>query len=193
MAEGEEYDGATPRELVVEACRRDNVDLLIETLGTISKDKSTQEVADFMNNVKDSLGNHALHIAAQYGANEVLDELLNVEGLEVDPVNRLDGDTPLHVSIRYANEKALDLGQHMADLLCEAGADPRVRNKGGQKAVMMVSTAPDFEGLRDILRKAEYAYAEDLVRGPQKHGGMVNGDLDLDDGEGVGSASDSDG
>jgi hypothetical protein len=60
--------GATPRELVVEACRRDNVDLLIETLGTISKDKSTQEVADFMNNVKDSLGNHALHIAAQYGA-----------------------------------------------------------------------------------------------------------------------------
>jgi hypothetical protein len=81
----------------------------------------------------------------------------------------------------------------MADLLCEAGADPRVRNKGGQKAVMMVSTAPDFEGLRDILRKAEYVYAEDLVRGPQKHGGMVNGDLDLDDGEGVGSASDSDG
>ena len=57
---------------------------------------------------------------------------------------------------------------------------------------MMVNTGPDYEELRDILRKAEYAYQEDLVGQDDgtAHGSMLNGFLDVDEG-GNGSASDS--
>jgi hypothetical protein len=95
----------------------------------------------------------------------------------------MDGDTPLHAAIRYATEKSTDLGTHMADLLCDAGADPRVRNKGGQKPIIMVTGGAEFEELRDLLRKAEYAYAEGIVEEED-----VNG---VEGGSGSGSESDN--
>ncbi|EAU36286.1 conserved hypothetical protein [Aspergillus terreus NIH2624] len=60
-------DGASPRELVVEACRRDQPHLIQQVLETM-EDKSNEEVAEFFNSVTDSMGNHALHICAQYGS-----------------------------------------------------------------------------------------------------------------------------
>jgi hypothetical protein len=59
---------------------------------------------------------------------EVLDLLLDQEGLEVDPLDRLEGDTPLHKAVRFVNELSKndwEAGLSVVELLTDAGADPR--------------------------------------------------------------------
>lgn len=54
--------------------------------------------------------------------------LLDQEGLEVDPLDRMERDTPLHKSVRYVNgmDKAdWEDGKAIVELLLDAGADPR--------------------------------------------------------------------
>lgn len=62
-----DLQGASPRELVVEACRRDQPHLIEQVLDSMNE-KSNEEVAQFFNGVTDALGNHALHICALYGS-----------------------------------------------------------------------------------------------------------------------------
>ena len=59
--------GASPRELVVEACRRDQPHLIEQVLEGMNE-KTNEEVAQFFNGVTDALGNHALHSCALYGS-----------------------------------------------------------------------------------------------------------------------------
>ncbi len=62
-------------------------------------------------------------------ADEVVDTLLDQEGLEVDPLDRLEGDTPLHKAVRFVNGLAKgewEDGKAMVELLLDAGADPRL-------------------------------------------------------------------
>jgi uncharacterized protein len=59
---------------------------------------------------------------------EVLDHLLDQEGLEVDPIDRMDGDTPLHKAVRFTNNLSKsdkEAGASFVELLIDAGADPR--------------------------------------------------------------------
>ena len=59
---------------------------------------------------------------------DVLDTMLDQEGLEVDPVDRLERDTPLHKAVRFVNELAKtewEAGGSIVELLLDAGADPR--------------------------------------------------------------------
>ena len=61
-------------------------------------------------------------------ADEVLDLLLDQEGLEVDPIDRLEADTPLHKAVRFVNGLAKsewEAGASLVELLLDAGADPR--------------------------------------------------------------------
>jgi hypothetical protein len=66
--------GASPRELVLEACRRNNTELLEETLKDLgaaaskSGKKPEDHVADVLNNARDGVGNGCLHVAATYGS-----------------------------------------------------------------------------------------------------------------------------
>lgn len=117
--------GASNRELLLEACRRNNTDLLASILSSY---KSSDELASFLNTATDALGCGALHIAAQYGAYEVLDMLLDQEGVEIDGEERRDGDTCLHKAVRFVN--GLDRGdwdeaKAVVDILIDAGCDPR--------------------------------------------------------------------
>ena len=64
--------GASPKEQIIEACRRDNVDLFQEVLEGL-KDKSKQQKAAFFNDVVDTMGNHLLNICANYGSCTVQD------------------------------------------------------------------------------------------------------------------------
>lgn len=62
------------------------------------------------------------------GTDEVVDMLLDQEGLEVDPLDRLEGDTPLHKAVRFINGLSKgdwENAKAMAELLLDAGADPR--------------------------------------------------------------------
>ena len=63
------YKGASPREIVVEACRRDQPHLLEEVINDMG-DKSAAQIAEFFNGVTDVMGNYCLHICALYGSCE---------------------------------------------------------------------------------------------------------------------------
>ncbi|KAL4811494.1 hypothetical protein BDV18DRAFT_10148 [Aspergillus unguis] len=169
-------EGASPRELVVEACRRDQPHLIEQVLETF-EGKSNEEVAEFFNGVQDSMGNYALHICAQYGSYDTMDSLFDIQYFECDPLTRLDNDTPLHVAVRFANEKDAALGTELIQMMCEAGCDPRVRNKHNLKPADLVYNNQE---IKSTLQKAEYVLAE----------GLRNDDIANDD-EGAGSASDS--
>ncbi|KAI9856216.1 MAG: hypothetical protein M1824_005525 [Vezdaea acicularis] len=178
-------EGASPAEQVFEACRRNNTELLQEIITKIhtSSDKKSAhaKVAQFLNSVTDALGNHCLHLAASSGSYEVLDILLDQEGLEVDPIDRMERDTPLHKSVRFVNELSKtqwESGKTIVELLLDAGADPRTRNKAKLKAIELVD--PRNIDLKSTLQKAEITLmaGDDVVH--------------EDDDEGpTGSASDS--
>ncbi|USP78462.1 hypothetical protein yc1106_05736 [Curvularia clavata] len=182
-----QLQGASPRELVLEACRRNNTELLEETLGelnaaaTKSGKKPADYVADILNNARDGLGNGCLHIAATYGSFEVIDMLLDQEGLEIDEIDRMEQDTPLHKAVRYVNSLEKDVwphGQSIVAMLLDAGCDPRIRNKAKLKPVELVD--PRNTELRSLLQKGEFAM-------------QAGGDIVEDDDDGpAGSASDSD-
>lgn len=54
--------------------------------------------------------------------------LLDQEGVEVDPLDRLEKDTPLHKAVRFVNGMAKEdweAAASIVELLLDAGADPR--------------------------------------------------------------------
>jgi ankyrin repeat protein len=108
--------------LLFASCRQHNVDLLREAL---SAQKSPEQIGTFINAARDPLGNTALHVASLRGSYECLDVLLDQEGVEVDPVNRMEGDTPLHSAARLSAEGDEEGAQAVVEMLLEAGADPR--------------------------------------------------------------------
>ena len=57
--------GASPRELLLEACRRNNTDLLNEV---ISSQPSKEKTADLLNDARDGVGNYCLHVAVSFGS-----------------------------------------------------------------------------------------------------------------------------
>ena len=54
--------GASPRELLLEACRRDNTALLHEVLA------ANAPAAELLNTARDGIGNYCLHVAASHGS-----------------------------------------------------------------------------------------------------------------------------
>lgn len=88
-----------------------------------------------------------------------MDALFDIQYFECDPLTRLDKDTPLHTAVRYANEKDAELGEAMIKMMCEAGCDPRVRNKHGQKPAELVYNNQE---IKSTLQQAEYIMAEGL-------------------------------
>ncbi|KAF3917172.1 hypothetical protein ABW20_dc0102436 [Dactylellina cionopaga] len=178
-----EEQGASPKEILFEACRVNNVELLNEIL------ESDACTAEFLNESRNALGEMALHVAVKYGNYEILDTLLDTDGLEVDPENFMDKETPLHVAAKYTGTDA-DIGAHMVDLLVDAGADPRLKNSGQQKPVDLVD--PSCEEVRDSLKKAEVTYTiqAEIQRETALHHAQAGHDID-DDEAGSGPASDS--
>jgi len=180
-------EGASPRELILEACRRNNTSLLEETLVDLTSaskkagKKPVEFVADVLNKSCDGLGNGCLHIAATYGSYDVLDILLDQEGIEIDEIDRMERDTPLHKAVRYVNtlsKSEWPSGHPIVEILLDAGCDPRIRNKAKLKPLELVD--PRNTELRGILQKGEFA--------------MTAGDdvVQEDDDDPTGSASDSD-
>jgi ankyrin repeat protein len=113
-------------ELLFASCRQHNVDLLQETFSHLKDLKDPLSIGEFINKSRDPLGNTALHIAALRGSLDCLDLLLDQEGVEVDPKNRMEGDTPLHSAARLSTEEGAEgEAEAIISMLLEAGADPR--------------------------------------------------------------------
>ncbi|KAK4229978.1 hypothetical protein QBC38DRAFT_441447 [Podospora fimiseda] len=152
----EQHEGASPSELLIEACRRDNPDLLSQTLSQSFPDPSSR--ASALNNTKTVMGNHLYHEAALRGNYDVIDFLLDQDDFECDPINRLEGDTPLHSAIRWINSEPAEqreFGNALVEMMLEAGSNPRIKNKGGLTPLQLVD--PRNEALKELIRKHEYA------------------------------------
>lgn len=108
-----------------------------------------------------------------------MNELLDVEFLECDPLTRRDKDTPIHSAVRFATEKDSALGQAMVEMLIDAGGDPRTRN--GANNTPMDLCDKNNEELVQVLRQGIYILNE----------GLQNGNA-ADDDDHDGPASDSD-
>jgi ankyrin repeat protein len=172
-------EGATPRELLIESSRRNNTTLLADLLASPPLNSNSAAIAKFLNTTTDALGASALHIAAQYGSYEVLDTILDQEGVEIDGQEKREGDTALHKAVRYANESSAGgRGREVVEILVDAGCDPRIRNKGKLRPIDLVD--PRNTELRNVLQKAEMAMmaGDDVV------------DEDEDEPDGPGSESD---
>ncbi|KAL2016832.1 hypothetical protein VTK56DRAFT_2955 [Thermocarpiscus australiensis] len=155
-ANEEEQEGASTSELLIEACRRNNTDLLAEVLASLPQDE--EEIARVLNTTTTVLGNHLYHEAAARGHYEVIDMLLDQPGFECDPVSRAEGDTPLHAAVRWINgepEAQREFGNALVEMMLEAGSNPRVKNKGGLTPLQLVD--PRNKGLRELIEKHMYA------------------------------------
>ncbi|KAL8295901.1 hypothetical protein RB600_001408 [Gaeumannomyces tritici] len=151
----EVHEGASVQERLIEACRRNNVDLLTEVIEETNDD---DKMADLLNNTRTVMGNHLYHEAASQGNYEIIDMLLDQHGFECDPVNRVEGDTPLHTAIRWINSEPpaqREFGAALVEMMLEAGSNTRVRNKGGLTPLQLVD--PSNPALKEAIRKHEYA------------------------------------
>jgi hypothetical protein len=84
--------------------------------------------------------------------------LLDQPNFECDPINRVEGDTPLHSAIRWINSEPpeqRDFGNALVSMMLEAGSNTRVKNKAKLTAYQLVD--PRNAGLRDLIQKQEYA------------------------------------
>merc|ERR1711977_385864 len=190
----QEHEGASVGEILIEAARRNNTDLLKETIDSIGDE---DKVAKILNETKTVLGNYIYHEAALRGNYEIIDMLLDQPGFECDPISRIEQDTPLHSAISYLNSLTESspltpaISQFSTELIAmmiEAGSDPRLRNKANLTPYQLVD--PRNEKLRAQLQDAvdvvqnQGDYIEDV-----EEGGYDGADGVDDD---AGSASDSD-
>ncbi|GJN67593.1 hypothetical protein PLIIFM63780_005036 [Purpureocillium lilacinum] len=154
MAADEEHEGASIKEQLIAACRGNNTDLLTELLDG----KPDDEITSLLNRTTTVMGNHLYHEAASRGNYEVIDLLLDQPAFECDPVNRLEGDTPLHSAIRWLNAEPpaqRPFGLALVSMMLEAGSSPRARNRARLTPAQLVD--PSNQELRDLIRQHEYA------------------------------------
>ncbi|KAK0387834.1 hypothetical protein NLU13_4079 [Sarocladium strictum] len=153
MAE-EEHEGASVKEILIEACRRNNTDLLSETLKPLSE----SEITKVLNETTTVMGNHLYHEAASRGNYEIIDLLLDQPNFECDPLTRQDGDTPLHTAIRWLNSEPpaqREFGLALVEMMLEAGSNPRVRNRARLTPAQLVD--PTNKEMKDLFAKYEFA------------------------------------
>ncbi|KAI0673856.1 ankyrin [Trametes maxima] len=161
-------DGASNNERLLAAARSDNEDMLLEVF----------EEGKFDINAQDGLGNTALHYAASNGYLDILEHLLEYDGCDVDPQNRIEKATPLHLALRIEDA---DLRKAVFESLLDAGADTRIKDKNGETPIDLIP--PEDTEIRALVRKsqAQASISRDDVA-----------DDDEDDGEYSGSGSGSD-
>ncbi|KAM5539958.1 hypothetical protein V8D89_006461 [Ganoderma adspersum] len=158
-------DGASNNERLLAAARSDNEDMLLEVF----------QEGNFDINAQDGLGNTALHYAASNGYLEIMEHILEHEDCDVDPLNRIEKATPLHLAVRL--EDAEHRAAVVASLL-DAGADTKIKDKNGELAISFVPD--DDTATRQLFRKAN---AQSSI----SHGDIANDDDDDEEGSGSGS------
>ncbi|KAF9443743.1 ankyrin [Macrolepiota fuliginosa MF-IS2] len=158
-------DGATPEERLLAAARDDNEEALLEAI---------DDDADI--NCQDGAGNTPLHLAVKHESYEVLEHILSHDNCDVDPANKLTGETPLHYAIKL--DLGSDLRRPIIESLLDAGADITIKDKEGD-TVLNILPSGDTETLA-------------LIRKAQAQGAISQSDIaDDDDDDEVDSGSES--
>ncbi|CAG8770853.1 35132_t:CDS:2, partial [Racocetra persica] len=135
-------------ELLLMAAKQDSEDILEDIF-------SQPDSYDI--NYSDSVGNTALHYAAQRGSLAAVDLLLQQEDINIDAQNRLELETPLHMAVKYTDDPSVAF--EIVQLLVNNGADPRIQNKNKQRPIQLVDS--NNQELRNLLQKATLALQMD--------------------------------
>ncbi|KAJ6606795.1 ankyrin repeat-containing domain protein [Mycena sp. CBHHK59/15] len=165
----ESVAGASNNERLLAAARADNEEMLLEVF----------EQGGFDINFQDGIGNTALHNAVLHGSPDVLEHILSHEGCDVDPINRTEKATPLHLALRLEDP---ELRLHIVESLLDAGADTSIKDKNGD-TVLDTLSADDTE-IRVLIRKAR-------VQASLSADDVANDDDEEDEAAGSGSGSGS--
>ncbi|UNI24052.1 hypothetical protein JDV02_009831 [Purpureocillium takamizusanense] len=170
MTADEEHEGASIKEQLIAACRGNNTDLLTELLDG----KPDDEITSLLNSTTTVMGNYLYHEAASRGNYEIIDLLLDQPAFECDPVNRLEGDTPLHSAIRWLNAEPpaqRPFGLALVSMMLEAGSSPRARNRARLTPAQLVD--PANVQLKELIHQHEYASqnAGDFAHVVESNGG----------------------
>ncbi|QPG75867.1 hypothetical protein FOA43_003253 [Brettanomyces nanus] len=150
--------GASSEEQIIEAARRNNMDLF-NSVEADYRDKP-QEFIGVINEARDATGDSALHLCCKYGCYEVMDVILDFQGINLEPKNPMTGDTPMHYAAYYSFQEP-DYALFLIEQLIEIGADPTVKNNDGLKPVDIVGGSN--EKLKKALQSAEYAMSAQLA------------------------------
>ncbi|KZT27502.1 ankyrin [Neolentinus lepideus HHB14362 ss-1] len=158
--------GASNNERLLAAARDDNEDMLLEVF----------DEGGFDINFQDGLGNTALHYAASHASFDVLEHILSHEDCDVDPVNRLEKATPLHLAVRIEDP---EVRKAVVESLLEAGADVTIKDKNGDTVADLLN--PGDTEIKTLIRKAQ---AQNSVSRDD-----IASDDEGEEGEGSGSGS----
>lgn len=114
---------------------------------------------------KTGKANHAQIHTTQ--TDDAIDFLFSQDGLECDPINRVEGDTPVHSAIRWTSQQTdaedRQLGAALVEMMLSDGASTRIRNKQRRTPLQLVEVVDKGnEALKEIIRRQEY---EELNRG----------------------------
>ncbi|EAU92374.1 hypothetical protein CC1G_00593 [Coprinopsis cinerea okayama7 len=132
--------GASNNERLLAAARADNEELLLEVF----------EEGGFDINCKDGVGNTPLHNAVLHGSTDVLEHILSHEECDVDPVNRIDQATPLHLAVQIEDP---ELRKAVVESLLEAGADTTLKDRNGFTVLDIIPS--DDTVIRGLIRKSK--------------------------------------
>ncbi|CEG66719.1 hypothetical protein RMATCC62417_03250 [Rhizopus microsporus] len=138
-------EGASNNELLLALCRGDQEEELEKLL----------EEGNCNVNFTDGAGNTGAHYAAKTGSIGCLEVLVNHEEIDLDIQNTLEGNTPLHLAVQYANEDH-DMAVAMVELLLAAGADPKIANRNKLTPIQLVN--PKHTDIKKTLEEASAAY-----------------------------------
>ncbi|EKM61857.1 uncharacterized protein PHACADRAFT_204990 [Phanerochaete carnosa HHB-10118-sp] len=161
----EEVKGASNNELLLAAARDDNEDMLLELF----------DEGDLDVNFQDGLGNTALHYAASLGNIDVLEHILSHDECDVDPINRIERATPLHLAMKIQDP---ELRRSVVESLLDAGADTFIKDKNGETAVDLIPS--DDKETPALIRKAR-------AQATRAQEDVVDDDDDDEPGSGSGS------
>ncbi|KAH9926458.1 uncharacterized protein B0H18DRAFT_342801 [Fomitopsis serialis] len=119
----------------------------------------------------------AIGFSASHVSLTVLEHILSHDECDVDPVNRLEKATPLHLAMRIDDE---DTRGSVVESLLEAGADTTIKDKFGETAF-------------DLLREDNHVDMEirQLMRKARAQNSISNADIANDDDDEPGSGSGS--
>eukprot|EP01027_Heterolobosea_sp_BB2_P016862 GEZU01023939.1.p1 GENE.GEZU01023939.1~~GEZU01023939.1.p1 ORF type:complete len:198 (+),score=90.44 GEZU01023939.1:155-748(+) len=150
----QEYEGASPNEILIEAAKRDNVDMLRELIamsssGNNGTNNNNSSRSSFNVNHVDGIKNSSLHYCCQRGHIEVAKILLELPGINLS-LRNFEGNTPLHLAAAAANNNN---SVELVRLLLEKGAKPDIQNKLRQTALDVAASTE----IKDLIRSAMWA------------------------------------
>ncbi|KAI7901353.1 ankyrin [Cokeromyces recurvatus] len=143
-----EDQGASSNELMLALCRNDQEEDLEKLL-----DEGQCDIS-----FRDGAGNTAAHYAAKSGSIGCLEVLVNYDDIDLDMKNLLEGETPLHIAVQYANEDH-EMAAAMVELLLAAGANPQIENRNKLTPIMLVN--PKYQDIKAKLEEASVSYNMD--------------------------------